>query len=97
MRHTVWCTRTAQEHAACYRNIGAVTISPDETVVIELHKARDVPAVVTLTTVRGPRRSILALHVEAAHSIAEHLDQAVGLLVTRTAEGDLSVHSNTLD
>jgi hypothetical protein len=95
MIHTPWCTRQAQPHAACYRLVGTVTVAPDLTVIVELSKARDVPAVISLTTVRGPHRSTLPLHVEAAHSLGEHLDQAVGLLVTRTAEGDLSVHSNT--
>src|SRR5690606_12703184 len=92
--HTDWCTRTAQPHAACYRLIGTVTVAADMTVLVEVHKARDVPAVVTLTTVRGPRRSMLPLHVEAAHTLAEHLDHAVGLLVNRTADPGSTVHSD---
>jgi hypothetical protein len=95
MIHMDWCQRQAQDHAACYRLIGTVTIGPDTTAVIELHKARDVPAVVTLTTVRGPRRSMIPLHVEAAHTIAQHLDQAVALLVTRSDEPGSTVHSTT--
>jgi len=92
--HTDWCTRTAQPHAACYRLIGTVTVAADMTVLVEVHKSIGVPVVVTLTTVRGPRRSMLPLHVEAAHTLAEHLDHAVGLLVSRSADADSTVHSD---
>jgi hypothetical protein len=84
--HTPWCTRQAQPHAACYRLVDTVAIAPDLTVVIEISKARNVPAVVTLTTVRGPHRSTLPLPVEAAHTIGERLAQAVDLVVGPTAD-----------
>ena len=96
MIHTPWCTRQAQPHAACYRLVGTVTVAPDLTVIVELHKAVDVPAVITVTTVRGPKRSILPLRVEAAHTLASMLDEAVDVLV-RPADAGSAVHTDPAD
>jgi hypothetical protein len=59
MIHADWCTRQAQPHAACYRLVGTVTVAPELTMVVELSKARDVPAVISLTVVRGAKQCAL--------------------------------------
>jgi len=85
MKHTEWCTRTAQDHASCYRLLGSVTIGPDAAVVVELHKARDVPAVITLTRVQDGWRYLIPLNVDAADLLTGILDQGVTLIVRSNA------------
>jgi hypothetical protein len=92
MTHTYWCAHTAQDHAVCRRQLDAVPIGPEQTAIVELHQARDVPAVITVTIARGPRRSLVALHVEAAHRIGRALDEGVALIV-RTEEPNSALHT----
>lgn len=78
--HERWCERQAQPHPTCYRHVGDVLVAAEVTVVVELHKTMDVPALVSVTTIRGSRRSLLPLNIETAHGLGGLLDDAVRLL-----------------
>jgi hypothetical protein len=79
--HQPWCGRQGAPHAACLLTLDRIELSPSGLwLIVQLHQARDVPALLTLTTERAGRQQIIPVDIRHAPRLARAVDKAVRLV-----------------
>ncbi len=74
-RHAPWCAATIQ-HSTCHWVVKVIDLAAGLRVIVEVNRAHNVPALVTIAVDRGPHRTLVPLNGSCADELGAALTLA---------------------